>query len=120
MKLKRELGAIDASDVPIDQPRTKRRKRGSSVASPSVNDDTEMADESISDAAGEGKENEAVKDMGLRIWLAVRNAKAKELVRVAQLLAQGLIITHVFPATVSSRMISCDCLRNVNMPIITT
>ena len=79
MKLKRELGAIDASETPVDHPRTKRRKRGSSVASPSVNEDVEMADESISDTAGEGEEeNEFVKELGLRMWLAVRNAKGKE------------------------------------------
>lgn len=76
MKLKRELGAIDTSDVLIDNPRAKRRKRGSSPASPSVNGDAEMADGSSS---GEGnEENGSVKDLGLRMWLAVRNAKGKE------------------------------------------
>jgi hypothetical protein len=79
MKLKRELGAIDPSDALIDHPRTKRLKRGSSVASPSVNEDVEMPNGSSSDVAEEGDEgNESVKELGLKMWHAVRNAKGKE------------------------------------------
>jgi chromatin structure-remodeling complex subunit RSC4 len=79
MKLKRELAATDSSDVPVDNLRTKRRKRGSSVASPSATEDVEMANASSSDVAGEVKEeDESVKELGLKIWNAVRNAKGKE------------------------------------------
>ena len=79
MKLKREIAATDTSDVPIDHPRTKRRKRGSSVASHSVAEDAEMANASSSDVALEGKqEKESVRELGLKVWHAVRNAKGKE------------------------------------------
>lgn len=79
MKLKRELGAIDASDVLVDGPRTKRRKRASSPASPSANEDVDVADDDRSGDAVAGRvSREVVKEMGLKIWHAVRNAKGKE------------------------------------------
>lgn len=79
MKLKRELTATEPSDITVDNPRTKRRKRGSSVASPSATEDAEMGNASSSDVAGEGKEkNESVRELGLKILEAVRNAKGKE------------------------------------------
>ncbi|KAF8585120.1 Bromodomain-containing protein [Ramaria rubella] len=79
MKLKRELGTIDASDMVIDHPRTKRRKRGSSVASPSVNEDVDMANGASSDVTAAEKEGtQDVKELGLKIFQAVKTAKGKD------------------------------------------
>ena len=80
MKLKRDLGAIDSSDA-FDGPRMKRRKQASSPGSPSANEDVDMANDDSSGDAGAGRAGrEAVKEMGLKIWHAVRNAKGKEYV----------------------------------------
>lgn len=76
MKLKRELGSIDAMDVSTDLPRSKRHKRGSSA--PTGN----SADVDMKDANGEEttpKEDRAlVKEQGFNIYNAVVNAKGEQ------------------------------------------
>lgn len=74
MKLKRELGSIDAMDVSTDLPRSKRRKRGSSAMSPAGND-VEMGE--VGEVSGKDDKN-FVKEQGFQIYNAVVNAKGKE------------------------------------------
>ncbi|KAF8527560.1 Bromodomain-containing protein [Hysterangium stoloniferum] len=93
MKLKRELGAIDALDVSVDQPRPKRRKRGSSVASPSINEDIEMANQSDGEEETDEKDQDSVKELGMKIWNILKNAKGKD----------GRILSHDFMRLPSKR-----------------
>lgn len=76
MKLKRELDAIDGGETQGDQPRSKRRKRGSSMATPSDSVDMEEGS-SEGDIAGLA-ERKTIAEQGMKIWKAVRNAKGKE------------------------------------------
>jgi len=78
MKLKRELGAIDAPDVQVDNPRPKRRKHGSSVASHSANGDIETGDGSHEAGENAATNRKTVSEQGKTILNAVINAKDKQ------------------------------------------
>ncbi|GJJ13366.1 hypothetical protein Clacol_007618 [Clathrus columnatus] len=76
MKLKRELGNIDAMGISTDLPRSKRRKQGSSAMSPPGNANIEIA--GVTNGEAHTKDDKSlVKEQGFKIYNAVVNAKGE-------------------------------------------